>query len=232
MSIMVIEAYFPVLYNTSMNEVNKVMMKKAGVAVVDTAAGAVDAAVSGGYPVASGAWALSKAFYGAAMELRKKKVGEWEEMMNNNPSTLTEQLFESEERQDAFATSLESYIKERDSDKRVILRTIFLDYASNLNPEQYPLERLYEITRQITFYEAKILSQLISELAVSNGQSVKATPENIESVLHLISLGLLIEDTTPVIINPDAGGGPRLPKVFHSNLGKKYAEFVSSSESE
>lgn len=184
---------------------DKELLKSAGMATLDTAVAGIDAAM-GGAPLATGAWSLSKALLGKGLMLRQKKALEWIEMIQDNPHLFPKEIFETEEFQDTFVTCLEAYIKERDSDKRIILRAIFKDYSSVKNPSIYPIERYYEITKQITLHEAKVFSYLRQlSREIQPGKSFQSTPGQIEATFHLISLGLLIQDDTPRLVGDNPG---------------------------
>lgn len=212
-----------------MNEKDKELVKSSGLVTVDAAVAGIDLSL-GGLPLASGAWGLSKALFGAGLQLRQKKALEWIDMVKNSPQMLNIQLLESEEFQDAFVMSLESYIKERSDDKRIILRAIFRDYSSANNPKLYPLERLYEITKQITFNDARNFSLIYSISAEDKHmKKVEIGFEHSESVLHLVSLGLLTQDTSPRYVNDS--GTIQNPRVFVSGLGRMYKTFIEDAES-
>ena len=205
------------------------LLKSSGLAAVDAVAAGVDTAL-GGTPLALGAWGLSKALLGNGLALRQKKALEWVEMVRDNPSIFTKQLLETEEFQDSFVTALEGYIKERDADKRSVLRAIFLDYSAFSEPTSYPLERLNEITKQITINDAKRFSYIVYlSTEYQPGKAIGEGTGDIESILHLCSLGLLIQDTSPRLISEQATG-PSSPFVFVSGLGAHYHQFIKSAE--
>lgn len=212
------------------NDEGQEIIKAASFSAIDTVAAGIDLSL-GGTPLASGAWGLAKAILGKTMALRQKKALEWVEMIRDNPSIFTLQLLEAEEFQDAFVTSLEGYIKERSDEKRGVLRAIFLDYSVFPNPQEYPLERLNEITKQLTVYDAKKFSYLV-HLASEHrtDQSFQDSDDNataLESALRLISLGLLIQDVRPRFVTEKSG--PEKPHVYISGLGIRYLHFIKSA---
>ena len=210
-----------------MKDEHKELSKSSGTATVDTLAAAIDASI-GGVPLATGAWAFAKAIIGNGLALRQTKALEWVEMIQQNPEIFTQEVFESEYFQDAFVTSLETYIKERDDYKRILLRNIFLDFNSVKNPKIYPLERMYEITRQITLYDAKNLSYWKMIMGESKpSESIATDLGKIESTNHLISLGLLIRDDSPRFAREGEGLTP--PRVVLSSLGSQYIGYIKSS---
>lgn len=207
---------------------DKELLKSSGIAAVDTVAAGVDIAL-GGTPLATGAWGLSKALLGRGLALRQKKALEWIEMIRDNPSVFTKQLLETEGFQDSFVTSLEGYIKERNADKRSVLRAIFLDYSAFPEPTSYPIERLNEITKQLTINDAKNFSYIVYlSTEYQPGRAIGEGTGDIESILHLCSLGMLLQDTSPRFMS-EGKAGPSSPFVFVSGLGARYYEFIKSS---
>lgn len=213
----------------STNKDDKELLKLSGIAAADAVATGVDATLGGGAPFASGAWGLAKALLGKGLALRQKKALEWVETVRDNPSIFTKQLLDTEEFQDSFVTCLESYIKERDADKRSVLRAIFLDYSAFPNPLSYPLERLNEITKQITIKDARNFSYIVYlSTEYQPGRSIGEGTGDIESIFHLCSLGLLIQDASPRFMS-EGRAGPPTPFVFVSGLGAHYYEVIKSS---
>lgn len=206
------------------------LSKSGGLAAVDAAVAGIDAAL-GGVPLATGAWGLSKALLGSGLALRQKKALEWIEMIRDNPTMFTKELLETKEFQDAFTTSLEGYIKERDNDKRSVLRAIFLDYSVFPTPTSYPLERFNEVTKQLTIFDAKNFSYIMylstEQKPGVSFQDTRHSPQYIESIFHLISLGLLIQDTSSRF--GDGTNGIKTPHVFVSGFGARYYTFIKSS---
>ena len=210
-----------------MKNEHKEISKSSGTAAIDTLATAIDASL-GGAPLATGAWAFAKAIIGNGLALRQNKALEWVEMVQQNPSVFTEEVLRSEYFQDAFVTSLETYIKERDEYKRTLLRNIFLDFNSVKDPLLYPLERMYEITRLITIYDAKNLSYWKMIMDESRqGESIATDLGRMESTYHLINLGLLIRDDSPRFAREGEGLTP--PRVVLSSLGGYYIKYIKSS---
>lgn len=210
-----------------MKDSDKHLVKAAGATAIDAAVVSIDTAL--GVPVATGIWGLSKAFLGRGIALRQNKALEWVEMIRDNPAIFTRELLESEEFQDTFVICLEAYLKERSYEKRVLLQAIFRDYTSVKNPETYPVERLYEITRQITLHEAKSFSCLLGlSEEVQPGSSFEGPFGDMESTLHLASLGLLILDDTPRVMSDTVG--PRNPRLYISSLGGYYAKFIQETD--
>lgn len=211
-----------------MKESDKELSKASGLAAVDAVTAGIDAHM-GGLPLATGAWGLSKALLGKGLALRQKKALEWVEMIKDNPRIFTKEILETQEFQDAFVICLEAYIKERSDEKRVLLRNIFKDYTSVSDPANYPLERFYEITKQITLRDAKNFSYIKMIASESKpGISIETDRGKLESTLHLISLGLLIQDDVPRFVKEQVGASP--PRVFMSSLGINYLKFIDTPD--
>ncbi len=212
-------------------ESDKELMKRAGIASVDAIVVAIDTTL-GGTPLVSGAWGLTKALIGNGIALRQKKAIEWVEMIRDNPTIFTKDVVSTEEFQDAFVISLENYIRERNESKRKILREIFKSYSCSQHPVLYPLERLNELTKQITLYDAETFEYLVRlSKEYETGRSFRDTresPSRHESILHLISLGLLIHDDRARMAT-DKPGVPT-PYILISGLGSHYYQFISNAD--
>ncbi|MAZ67630.1 hypothetical protein CL652_02575 [bacterium] len=123
----------------------------------------LDALVST-YPPLAIAWGLSKALFGAGLRLREDRAREWVEMVRDNPDAFTEQLLQTESFQDAFVTSLEKYIKERNVQKRVIIRKVFLGFAISQDHNEFELERYLETISDISLGSVEYLRFLDNEI--------------------------------------------------------------------
>lgn len=121
--------------------------------------GSVDAVISN-IPGINIAWGMSKALYGAGLELRKQRALEWVEMVRDNTDIFTEQIFKQEEFQDGFVFSLEKYIRERNSKKRDVVKKIFLGYATVTDKEKFELERMTNILSTISISAIELLAIL------------------------------------------------------------------------
>lgn len=205
----------------------KSLGKQTATSAVDAAAVAVDATMSGGMPFASGAWGLTKVYLGRAIALRQQKALEWVEMIQQNPAVFNEKILKSNEFQDAFVVSIENYIKQRSSDKRSVLRAIFLDYSAFPDPESYPLEKMQALVEQISISEMKVFSSLVSQYheSIQDGAAIEYKQENLldnewAALWGLKQIGILRESTNRINI----GGSPAF---VISGLGVQFARYLT-----
>lgn len=123
-------------------ESDKNLLKRAGLALVDSTVNST--------PGLAQAWALSRALFGNAMELRKERTLEWVEMVHKNSGIFTENLLNSEEFQDGFVVALENYITLRNKEKRSIARNVFTGFASSKSKQNFPMERYNDTLAKIS----------------------------------------------------------------------------------
>jgi len=110
------------------------------------------------------AWGLSKALYGAGLKLRQQRALEWVEMVRDNPTIFTKQILEQSEFQDGFVFVLEKYVRERNEQKREIIKKIFLGYTNSTKREKFELERLIN-TLSLISYDGLVLLGLLEKLS-------------------------------------------------------------------
>ena len=121
---------------------DKNLLKRAGLALADSTVSST--------PGLAQAWALSRALFGSAMELRNERALEWVKMIHKNPGVFTEDLMNSEEFQDGFAVALEDYITLRNKDKRSIARKVFTGFATSKSKQNFPMERYNDTLAKIS----------------------------------------------------------------------------------
>lgn len=121
---------------------DKNLLKRSAYALADSTASST--------PLLAQAWALSKALYGNALELRQQRALEWVEAISNDPKAFSESLVNSDEFQDGFVVALEEYIKIRNFLKRRIALKIFREFALSDAKAEYPLERYNDTLQKIT----------------------------------------------------------------------------------
>lgn len=171
-------------------EKDKIILEDSGLVVAD--------AIVSSIPGLNIPWNLSKAFFEAGMKLRVKKAVEWVEMVRDNPSVFTKDLWSDEKFQDGFVVALEKYLVERDESKRQIFRNIFLGYVQAQDKEKFPLEKFIHTLSQMGEMDIEVLRDVkIDEqgLDYKNYQIYGNTPDRIEYIYNLINLGLLLDVT-------------------------------------
>ncbi|MDZ7744605.1 MAG: hypothetical protein U5K77_02480 [Candidatus Saccharibacteria bacterium] len=121
---------------------DKNLLKRSGFALIDSTASVL--------PGLAQAWALSKALFGNALQLRQQRALEWVEAISNNPTIFNERLVNSDEFQDGFVVALEDYIKLRDFLKRRVALKAFEEFAACDDKVEFPLERYNDTLRKIS----------------------------------------------------------------------------------
>lgn len=169
------------------------------------------------------AWGLSKALYGAGLELRKQRALEWVERVRDNPSIFTKEILENEQFQDGFVFILENYIRERSEEKRKVLQSIFFGFTSSKNKETFALEKFTHTLNVISEEDISILKDVDvakDQESDRNYQIYGNTIKNIDNILNLINLGILSQDYSSRL-------GPTLaPFVRVTNFGKVFIKYI------
>lgn len=125
-----------------MNQSDKNLLNRSAYELADS--------IASNIPGVAQAWALGKALYGNALELRQKRALEWIEAIQSDRSTFNESIVKSKEFQDGFIVGLEDYIKLRDSLKRRIGLKVFKEFASSNDKVEFPLERFNDTLKKIS----------------------------------------------------------------------------------
>ena len=205
-----------------MNVKDKILLKNTLLAIADQIVSSI--------PGLNLPWILSKALFGAGLELRQKRALEWVEMIRDNLSILTKSILQDEQFQDGFVFMLEGYLRERSEEKRKIAKKIFLDFAISKDKNSFTLERFNHILTQLSEQDIKVMRDIdwrrfvgysSPNLIEKNYHIYGDTTKNIESIYSLINLGILIDQTGNRI------GGPRAaPFVSLSLFGVEFRKFI------
>lgn len=137
---------------------------------------ALDAGLSS-TPGLSIAWALCKALYGNALELRQQRALEWVEMIRDNPEIFR---LESTDFQDGFIVALEEYLKLRTILKRGLARKVFIGFAEAGDKEQFELERYNTTLSQISTDSLSFLAHIRGIVEPRRQERVAETMDNID----------------------------------------------------
>lgn len=128
--------------NGANNKSDSNLLKRSAYTLADSTASSI--------PLLAQAWALCKALYGNALELRQQRALEWVEAISNDSSAFNEDLINSEEFQDGFVVALEDYIKIRDHIKRSVARKVFKEFAISDKKIDFQLERYNDTLQKIS----------------------------------------------------------------------------------
>lgn len=198
-----------------MEEKDKILIQKSAIVAADGIVALV--------PGLNIAWGLSKALFGAGMELRQKRVLEWVEMVRDNPTVFTKDIVESEEFQDGFVFALEQFLRERSEEKRTILKNVFLGFTESNDKENFPLERFAHTTSQLGLEDIATLRDVDLKRADANYQIYNNVDTRVVNIFNLIYLGLLVDDT-------NARMGPvNAPFVRISNFGTDFIKYIATA---
>lgn len=140
---------------------------------------AIDAGISS-TPGLSIAWAVCKALYGNALELRQQRALEWVEMIRDNPDVFRKEVLESVEFQDGFIVALEDYLKLRTLLKRAMARKIFTDFTQADDKGQFELERYNMTLRQISSASLRFMAYIKATVEPKRQERVEKTMGNID----------------------------------------------------
>lgn len=224
-----------------MNQKDKQILSDGALAVADEIVSHV--------PGLGLAWDLSKALHGAGLKLRQQKALEWVEMVRDNPTIFTENLLAHEDFQDGFTYALEKYLAERNSEKRAVIRNIFLGFVSAEHRTQFELERMLNTTSVISinaiellsYVDVNILPEMEAEFREHDGKIIQRLSQKIEerlgdekgerhetsqlrdTVAELITLGIFRSWTESY---STLGGGGSSLEYNLSIYGKNFLEYI------
>ena len=204
----------------------KDLKKKDEILIKDSALAVADIVVdeiAKNLPGINIAWGLAKAVSGAALKLRHEKALEWVEMVRDTPTVLTEEILNDKAFQDGFAVGIEKYLIERNSNKRIIFRNIFLGFTEAKEKQDYSLEKYIHTLSQLTEVDIGVLRDLKITKKDKNYQIYGDNDFLKENIHNLINSGILF-DTTGTRIGYD---GANSPFVEISNFGIAFREFLA-----
>lgn len=119
--------------------------------------GAFDAAISS-FPPTAIVWGAIK---GGVNAIRTKRAEEFVVYVEQN---LTVEQFQNEQIVDGVSLSFEAFVKQRNEEKRKIIREIFVDFTKSTDKESFELERLYRTTELISLDSIKFISFVYKEV--------------------------------------------------------------------
>lgn len=196
-----------------MQNKDKKIIKKSALVVADQ--------IVSNIPALNIAWGLGKALFGAGMELRQERVLEFVEMIQKNPNIFIEKILNNKNFQDGFVYLLEKYIRERNEEKRRVLRNVFLGFTKSGNKDIYPLEKMTHTTTQLSELDIEVLKDVdVTKTDYKNYQVYGNEDRNLESIFNLINLGILLNNTVSRL------GPVNAPFVNISEFGRKYIEYL------
>ncbi|MFA5386303.1 MAG: hypothetical protein WC297_01355 [Candidatus Paceibacterota bacterium] len=194
-----------------MNEKDKQIIKDSALVIADQIASAL--------PGLNIAWGLSKALYGAGLKLREQRALEWVEMVKDNPSAFTEIILRDAKFQDGFVYALERYIREKNEEKRKMMRAIFLGFAQSDNQNRFELERMYHILSILNADDFVVLRD-VDTSKTDFHQIYEQTKNKNELVYDLVTAGILMSDYSSRV------GPIAAPFVKVTEFGKEFIKYL------
>lgn len=195
----------------SMKEKDKQILKDSALVIADQIASAL--------PGLNIAWGLSKALYGAGLKLREQRALEWVEMVRDNPSAFTETIMQDAKFQDGFVYALERYIREKNDNKRKVMRSVFLGFALFPNQDTFELERMYHVLSILSMEDMAVLKD-VDFTRTDFHQVYEQTADKNENVYNLVNAGILISDYSSRI------GPIAAPFIKPTAFGKSFIKFL------
>jgi len=149
---------------------------------------------------------MAYGFYWVVMQYKQDEVNAFINIIQDNPWIFTKKIVETKEFQNWFIIIFEEYIKERNEEKRAILKNIFLWFTklSEEDKGKFKLERLIHITKNITFEETIYLRKVRNKFFKENANwdwklgriwnmefDTSTESDNLELIYWLVSLWIL-----------------------------------------
>lgn len=194
-----------------MNEKDKQILKDSAMVIADQIASAL--------PGLNIAWGMSKVLYGAGLKLREQRALEWVEMVKDNPSAFTETILQDVKFQDGFVYALERYLREKNENKRKIMRTIFLGFAQSVKQDKFELERMYHVLSILSLGDIKVMKD-VDIMRTDFHQVYEQTADKNENVYNLVNVGILMLDYSSRF------GPIAAPFIKVTEFGKDFIKFL------
>ena len=206
---------------------DKILLKDVALIAADQIASSI--------PLLNISWGLSKALYGHGLKLRQDRALEWVEMVRDNPNIFIDSILNDENFQDGFVYSLENFIRERNEEKRRIIKNVFLGFSESNSKEKFPIEKMCHALNQLSLSDIKVLSDVSVKEATafnklkgdSENEDVSLlyqiygnTNKNRENIYNLINLGILIDETGNRL------GNHLAPLVSLSDFGFEFIKYI------
>ncbi|MEN9647259.1 MAG: hypothetical protein RLY57_63 [Candidatus Parcubacteria bacterium] len=166
------------------------VMKSVAFTAIDAIATNIDNSMYQGQPVMTSAISLAKGLYGAALEMRKDRVKEFINLIQENPNIFIKEVVGQKGFTDAFVITLEKYIRERNSEKRTIIKKVFIGFASSKDMDSFQLERLENTITNISLATIRFLGfindkiQPIVNDLINKNKNYEPLSKHIERWLH------------------------------------------------
>lgn len=170
------------------------------------------------------------ALFGPAITRRFGRVEDVLETIRDNPSIFTAPLLEDEEFQDGLIFFVEKYIRERNEDKLVLMRNIFVGFSQFQDRTEFPLEEMMDLVSKLRFTDIRILRSTVDQARQIRENTSFQSLEDPFRVGRLVYFGLLVEDRPRNVPGIREADDPGYLYVKVSPLGKQFSEYLSESK--
>ncbi len=207
-----------------MNKPSKEHVEQGMQATVATA-GAVN-------PILGGIIGVAAALFGPAIVRRVGRVDDIIQQIKDSPSIFTPTLLSNEQFQDGLIFFIEQYIRERNEDKLVIMRSIFAGFGQAPNLSEFPLEEMTDLVSRLRFGDIKLLKLAMTQDKQHQEQSAPEKDrafkfnEHPFNVSRLVYFGLLMEDRTKNGSAIREADDPGFLFIWISPLGRQFAKYL------
>jgi hypothetical protein len=102
-------------------------------------------------------WFCIKGFLGATFNFQQVKISWFVDFLKEHPETFTKTILSDPKFQEGFVTTYTNYILQRNEEKLEIIKSIFLDFTTSQNKQDYELERYYDTVNRISIQAIELL---------------------------------------------------------------------------
>ncbi len=157
--------------------------------------------IAGGiHPALGTAFGLAAALFGPALERRIARADDILKQIKDNPNIFTPELLADEKFQDGLILFIEKYIRERNEDKLIIMRSVFAGFGKAPNLNEFPLEEMTDLVARLRFADIVLLKLALSQEVSQDQDQRRQNSFKFDkppfNVSRLIYFGLLMEDRT------------------------------------
>jgi len=185
------------------------------------------------HPALGGIVGVAAALFGPALV---RRIGRVEEILNEvraDPELFTADLLANEQFQDGMVLFIETYIRERNEEKLLIMRRVFKGFAKAPSLNEFPLEEMTDLVSRLRFGDISLFKLALTqaeqhkELRPPERERGFKLTEHPFNVSRLIYFGLLMEDRLQNGPQVRESTDPGFLYVFISPLGWQFAKYLT-----
>jgi len=179
-------------------------------------------------------WLLISGYFGTLLDLQQEKVNEFVNYIQNNSSIFTKEMVNSLEFKEGFVITFESYLKQRNKQKRKYIQNIFIGFTESEVKEDFELERMYDLLNKISKYQISTLKRIYNKIDISiNEKERLAVESDYDDIKYLQSLGLLsVEKKQRIEVDTTTEELPNIDNKSSILGSRKKEDYVSDVEAE